>query len=325
MPGPIATTGSGRVAARSRMLAAVALAGAAALLAGCAVAGPGASQPPSDPPPAITGGEPLPLDEALLQSAGLFDAVADAGQVVRWLEPGESIAVIIGGSGAGGECIPQPHAAGLEPNAPSIVVRFDPPNPEVMCTMDFRLHGWELTLPQPIDADQPVPVRLANLQGDDGIVELELGPDDVLTAEPGGSADPQPSEIPGVSDAPDPEAIPDAQLPELTAVIDPAQEPAVAVRWIEPGVSLAVMLGGSGSEACVPQPVGAVSTGPGTIDVAFEAPSGDRDCSADLRLYGWRFMLAEAVSATLPVEVTVSGVGGTAQVTVGPDDVLDAP
>ena len=322
---PIATSTSRRVGGRrSRMLAAAALAGAAALMAGCAAGGPAAPSQPASPPTAVTGDDPVPITDARLQAPGLFDEVSAEGHAVRWVTPGESIAIFIGGSGGGGGCIPQPHAAELEGDG-AITVPFDPPDPAMACTADFTLHGWELALAEPIDADRPVPVRLVNLAGDDETTEVELGPDDVL--ETGATADPQPSEVPDSGSAPEPEPIPAAQLPDdPMSIVDIRQDPPVAVQWLEPGVSLAVLLGGSGSEHCVPQPIGATSTGPGTIEVAFEYPVGDMDCSGDLQLYGWQITLPEAVSATLPVEVTVTGAaaeGATGTFTVEPDDVLE--
>ncbi|MCH1883852.1 hypothetical protein [Agrococcus sp. ARC_14] len=309
----------------SRMLAAVVLVGAAALVTGCAIQQntPGAPSEPISPPVAIVGDDPVSIDDARLETSGLMDEVSEQGVAVRWAVPGESIAVFVGGSGSGGGCIPQPHAAGLERNAPSIVVRFDPTDPDLMCTMDFRVHGWELGLAEAVDGAQPVRVRLVNLQGDDAALDLQLGPDDLLD-EP---ADPQPSEIPDAGEAPAPTAIPAAQLPDDPG-LDPMQDPAVAVRWIDPGVSLAVLLGGSGSEQCVPQPIGATSTGPGLVELAFESTTADVDCSADFRTYGWRVTLPEAISATMPVSVTITGAGSdgaSATVTVQPDDVLELP
>lgn len=302
------------------MLAVVALAGAAALTVGCAALGPGAPSDPGSPPVAITGADPVPIEDGRLQADGLFDEVSEQGVAVRWAVPGESIAVFVGGSGSGGGCIPQPHAAGLEPDAPSVVVRFDPPEPELMCTMDFRLHGWELGLAEPIDAGAAVPVRIVNLQGDDAAVDLELAPDAVLP-DAGGTADPQPSEIPGSGEAPAPTPIPAEQLPDA-GILSADQ---VAVRWIEPGRTLAVLTGGSGIEACVPQPTGATATGPGMLEIAF-APATATTCTDDLVLYGWQVTLPEAVSATLPVEVALDGAtasGTPESVTVAPEDVIE--
>ena len=62
-----------------------------------------------------------PADDGL-QAEGLFDEVSSEGYAVRWLEPGESIAVVIGGSGGGGACIPQPHAAELGAVGAAVVV-----------------------------------------------------------------------------------------------------------------------------------------------------------------------------------------------------------
>ncbi|SDS37622.1 hypothetical protein [Agrococcus carbonis] len=307
-----------------RMLAAVALTGAAALLAGCASGGPAA--PPT--PTAGAGAGPVPLGAELLSADGLFDAVATDGVVVRWLAAGESIAVVIGGSGGGGGCIPQPHAAEAETDG-AVSVRFDPPDPAMACTADFTLHGWELGLPAPVDGNAPLAVRLVDLRGDGATTEVEIGPDDLLAApaaDPGqATADPQPSEVPPAGPMPEPSALPETLLPDVS-IVDPREDPAVAVRWLEPGVSLAVLLGGSGVEACVPQPIGATSPGPGAIHVAFEYPTGDRDCSADLHLYGWELPLAEPVSATMPVEVTITGAGAdgaAATVTLEPGDVLE--
>lgn len=310
-----------RLAARSRMLAVVALAGAATLLAGCSQpSDPASTTAPPSPSTTATGADPVTLDEAQLSESGLFDEVSANGAALRWLEPGESIAVVVGGSGGGGECIPQPHPAELEPSAPSITVHFDPPNPEVACTRDFVLHGWRLDLAQPIDADGIVPVQFMNLQGTDDVMDLRLGPDDTLLS---GPADPQPSEIPDSGAVPAPTPIPSAQLPD--AALLAADDSPLTVHWIEPGRSLAVLLAGSGTTACVPQPVGAAPTGPGSIEVTFEPAESDA-CNGEAVVYGWQVTLPAAVSATLPVEVTVRGaVEGSVEVTLEPDDVLELP
>lgn len=304
---------------RSRMLVVVALAGAA-LLTGCGV---GVQSDPGNPPgpPAIVGADPVPIAGDRLEASGLFDAVSEQTVVVRWVEPGESIAVLLGGSGGGGACIPQPHAAGLEPAAPSIVVRFDPADPEAMCTMDFTLHGWELGLAEPIDATRIVPVRLVNMSGAEEGIDLELGPDDLLDA---GTADPQPSEIPEAADAPAPEPIPSEQL-EQAGLLDQTQQ--LAVRWIEPGRTLALVVGGSSQPGCQPTPTGAVSTGPGTISIAFE-PATATTCTDDLVPHGWRITLPSTVSATMPIAVSLDGpsLSGTPErLTLEPGDVLELP
>lgn len=304
---------------RSRMLAVVALAGAAALVTACSQSSdPGSTTAPPSPPAAVSGADPVPLDAAQLAASGLFDEVSANGVALRWLEPGASIAVVVGGSGAGGECIPQPHPAELDPSAPSITVHFDPPNPEVMCTRDFVLHGWQLDLAQPIDADGVVPVQFVNLQGNDDVMDLRLGPDDLLASD---SADPQPSEIPDTDAVPAPMPIPTEELPE--ELLADAPSDSVQVRWVEPGRSLAVMLLASSTPTCVPQPVGAAPTGPGSIEVTFE-PAESTSCDGDANVYGWQITLPAAVSATLPVEVTVRGaVEQSVDVTLEPGDVLE--
>ncbi|MGC5077893.1 hypothetical protein [Agrococcus sp. DT81.2] len=307
-----------------RMLAAVALTGAAALLAACSA--PGAAPTTAPPQPSSTsaaGDAPVEITDERLQAEGLFEAVSDDGYAVRWVEVGASVAVVIGGSGGGGGCIPQPHAAELDEATEAVVVRFDPPDPAVMCTADFTLHGWELALPSEVDPNATLQVQLVNLRGDDETTEVEIGPDDIFVSGP--TADPQPSLIPdppteGTGAAPTP--IPDAQLPEPDPMVQDAY-----VRWIEPGRRLAVLLGGSGATQCVPTPIAAKNSGIAAIEVAFEFPSGDMDCSADYRLYGWAFELEEPVSATLPVEVTVTGTAAADSsivLTLAPEDVLEA-
>lgn len=306
---------------RARMLAVVVLAGALALVTGCSQpSDPGSTSAPPSPSAIVHGGDPVPLDDAQLAASGPFDEVSANGLALRWLEPGASIAVVVGGSGGGGECIPQPHPAELDPSEPSIVVHFDPPNPEVMCTRDFVLHGWQLDLAQPIDANGIVPVQFVNLQGDDDVVELRLGPDDTLTS----SADPQPSAIPDSGTVPDPTPIPSEQLPE--GLLADASSDSVQVRWVEPGRSLAVMLAAPGTATCVPQPVGAAPTGPASIEVTFE-PAERTTCDGDAMVHGWRITLPAAVSSTLPVEVTVRGAaaGAPVEVTLERGDVLELP
>ncbi|WP_347754258.1 hypothetical protein [Agrococcus sp. ProA11] len=310
-----------RHAGRSRMLAVVALAGVAALVAACSQPiGPGSTTAPPSPSTTMAGAAPVALDASELAASGLFDEVSANGAALRWVEPGASIAVIVGGSGGGGECIPQPHPAELDLGTPSIAVHFDPPNPEVMCTADFVLHGWQLDLAQPIDAGNVVPVQFVNLRGTDDVVDLRLGPDDTLLS-PG--ADPQPSEIPDSGTVPEPEPIPTEQLPE--EALAAANSNLLEVRWVEPGRSLAVLLAASGTTDCVPQPVGAAPTGPGTIEVTFER-AASASCDGEATVHGWRVTLPAAVTATLPVEVTVRGaLEGSVEVTLEPEDVLELP
>lgn len=313
------TTRTGRA---GRFAALGALTATAALLAGCA-SGPGAPSQPTSPPVAIAGADPVPLGDALLRSAGLDERVSADGIAVLWLEPGHSLAVVLGGSGAGGACIPQPGPAALDEPGASVVIRFEPPDPETMCTMDYVLHGWELALPSSADPERMRTVRLANAAGDDAVEERTIGPADVLVA----SADPAPSESPSEPVIVEPTAIDPAALPPVEEAVDPMQDPPIAVHWIEPGRSLAVLLGASGTESCVPVPVVADVTGPGTVEVRFE-PARAGECTADLRLYGWRFVLAEPMSATMPVEVSVAGVraaGDAVTIPLPPDDVIQVP
>lgn len=312
----------------ARALAAAALTGVAALLAACTAqpAAPSGSPSAPDAPPSATGTAPVPIEDDRLNDSYLFDRVSSEGVVVAWAEPGETLAVIIGGSGGGGGCIPQPQPLELDEAEPAATIRFDPPDPAMMCTADFRLHGWELALPSAIELDRVLQVSLVNLQGNDEVLELQVGPDDRL--ESGPTADPQPSLIPGSPppDAGEPTPIPEAQLPAFDEVLTEGTNPAVAVRWVEPGSTLAVLLLGSGMEECTASPVAARATGTGALEVQFEQPTHDGDCSADGRLYGWTFELAEQMPAALGVEVTVSGLsadGEDAVVQLAQDDTIE--
>ncbi|MET4098056.1 hypothetical protein ABIB37_000293 [Agrococcus sp. UYP10] len=319
-----AIASAGAPSARSRrMLALVALTGSAALLAACASPGTSPTTAPPEPSAAgDTGAAPVALADDLLQAEGLFDEVSSEGYAVRWVEPGESIAVVIGGSGGGGGCIPQPHAAELGAVGAAVVVSFDPPDAAIACTADYRLHGWGLALPMSVPVDLPTVVELVNLRGEDETTEVRIGADNLLDAGP--TADPQPSLIPEPSaEGAAPSPIPPDQLPEADVTMQDAQ-----VRWIEPGRRLAVILGGSGVAECVPTPVAARTTGISAIAVSFEFPSEPMDCSADFHLYGWQFELEEPVSGTLPAEVTVTGTTAADSSTVlalQPDDLLSAP
>ncbi|WP_413316610.1 hypothetical protein AA0Z99_08210 [Agrococcus sp. 1P02AA] len=313
---------------RSRMLAALALAGAAALTVGCAgqPAAPGAPTPTDAMVASVPGADPVPIDDARLEEAGLMDEVSEQGYALRWSEPGASIAVFVGGSGSGGGCIPQPSDASLEQGEPRILVAFESIDPAVSCTMDFRLHGWELGLADTIDDSRAVPVRLMGLQGDDDVIETELAPEQVLGDGDANGADPQPSEV---DDAPratvSPTPFDASGLPQAQSIVEGAS--ALDVWWIEPGRTLAVVMSGSGTEACVPQPIDARAAGPGAIDIAFAPAAGDT-CTDDLVVYGWQLELPSAVTATLPVQVTLSGTsdaGETVQRTLDPGDVLELP
>lgn len=319
MPSTIA-----RTTRRSRMLAAVALLGAAALVAGCASGDtdPGATMTPGVTP----GAEPVPLDDARLPGLDVFEGIQESAIAVRWATPGESLAVIVGGSGSGGECIPQPHEAGLDPSGPTIIVRFDPPNPEAMCTMDFRLHGWELVLPEPIDPSAIVPVQLVNTSDAGETIEVELGPDDLLDAGP--TADPQPSEIPDAGGATAPRRIPEGEIPEGIVAGDGSTDDAEAltVLWAQPGASLAVFLFANSAPECLPEPVAARGTGPGSLALTFEPPPIGHDCAAIGEVVGWQVQLDAPVGATLPVEVVISGLShDDSQIsrTIEPDAVFD--
>lgn len=323
---PLAWRGARARSVRFRMLGAVALAGSAALVVGCA--SPSAPGGPTSPPVAVAGADPVPLDDARLPSLDAFESGQAEGVLVRWATPGESVAVVVGGSGGGGECIIQPTGSGVDPVDESIVLRFEPPSPEVVCTADFRLHGFELALGQAVDASAVHTVRLANLDGENGVIETRLGPDDLLEA--GATPDPQPSAIPGDGTAPAPEPIPAADLPDASAAQDdPAggllEGEELAVYWLTPGTEIAVLLGDSGTADCVPTPVSATASGPGRIEVRFD-PAAGQTCTDDFVRYAWRFTLAEPTSATLPVTVAVAGTsdaGQTVEVMLEPDRTLE--
>lgn len=132
------------------------------------------------------------------------------------------------------------------------------------------------------------------------------------TDEPASSTTPSP-----IDSAPpaagDPTPIPDDD-PRLSEAMGSPTLP--VVEWAEAGTTLTVMLGGSGSSACVPTPVGATVEGDTAITVEFVPPSGEPVCTADFRIYGWEIPVAEGVDATQTVEVTVRGLQEDAEPTV---------
>ncbi|WAC66468.1 hypothetical protein OVA14_01365 [Agrococcus sp. SL85] len=160
------------------------------------------------------------------------------------------------------------------------------------------------------------------------------------SAQPGGTtaptttADPAPTEIaptetapPAPTDDGDDDAagtpIPDDRLAGLD-VMDAVSTDGAAAMWAEPGTSLAVFIGGSGSSACVPAPESA-EVEDGTIVVEFEAPDlAAISCTADFRVYGWTFPVE--VDASGPVDVRVEGLSPAddqvVELTVAPEAVL---
>lgn len=159
------------------------------------------------------------------------------------------------------------------------------------------------------------------------------------SAQPGGTtaptttADPVPTEVaptetapPVPSDGDDDAAgtpIPDDRLAGLD-VMDAVSTDGAAALWAEPGTSLAVFIGGSGSSACVPAPESA-EVEDGTIVVEFEAPDlAAISCTADFRVYGWTFPVE--VDASGPVDVRVEGLSPAddqaVELTVAPEAVL---
>lgn len=144
------------------------------------------------------------------------------------------------------------------------------------------------------------------------------------TTSPGASE--EPSDEPGSSTSPSPidSAPPAAGEPTPIPDDDPRLSEAMSaptfpiVEWAEAGTTLTVMLGGSGSAACVPTPVGATVDGETAITVEFTPPTGELVCTADFRVHGWEFPLTDGVDATQTVEVSVTGLQDGAEPTVVP-------
>lgn len=144
------------------------------------------------------------------------------------------------------------------------------------------------------------------------------------TTSPGASGEPSDEPTSSTSPSPidsappaagDPTAIPDDD-PRLSDAMGAPSFP--VVEWAEAGTTLTVLVGGSGSSSCVASPVGATVEGETAITVAFAPPSGDMMCTADFRVYGWEFPLAEGVDATQTVEVSITGLQEGAEPTVVP-------
>ncbi|GAA2174193.1 hypothetical protein GCM10009846_19210 [Agrococcus versicolor] len=133
------------------------------------------------------------------------------------------------------------------------------------------------------------------------------------TSSPGSSDEPSPEPSSTTSPSPidadppaagDPTPIPDDD-PRLSDAMGSQTFP--IVEWAEEGTTLTVMIGGSGSAACVPAPVGATVESESAITVEFTPPTGDLMCTADFRVYGWEFPLDGEVDATQGIDVTVEG------------------
>ncbi|GAA3605170.1 hypothetical protein [Agrococcus terreus] len=141
---------------------------------------------------------------------------------------------------------------------------------------------------------------------------------------------PTPTPTPSPSDSDDDmdddaTPIPDAQIAALD-VMDAVSTDGAAALWAEPGTSLAVFIGGSGSSRCVPEPDGA-EVEDGAIVVEFTAPDLSAiSCTADFRVYGWTFPIDGPVDASMPVDVRVEGLSPDAssvvELSVGPDALL---
>lgn len=144
------------------------------------------------------------------------------------------------------------------------------------------------------------------------------------TTSPGASGEPSDEPTSTTSPSPidadppaagDPTPIPDDD-PRLSDAMGAPSFP--VVEWAESGTTLTVMIGGSGSAACVPEAVGATVEGDTAITVAFAPPTGELMCTADFRVYGWEFPLTEGVDASQTVEITVTGLQEGAEPTVVP-------
>ncbi|MFC7432542.1 MULTISPECIES: hypothetical protein [unclassified Agrococcus] len=144
------------------------------------------------------------------------------------------------------------------------------------------------------------------------------------TTSPGASGEPSDEPTTSASPSPIDSAPPAAGDPTPIPDDDPRLSDAIGsqtfpiVEWAEEGTVLTVMVGGSGSSACVAAPIGATVESETAIDVEFAPPLGEVMCTADFRVYGWEFPLSGEVDATQTIEVTVAGLQEGAEPTVVP-------
>ncbi|QCR19832.1 hypothetical protein [Agrococcus sp. SGAir0287] len=144
------------------------------------------------------------------------------------------------------------------------------------------------------------------------------------TTSPGASGDPTDEPTSSTSPSPIDSAPPAAGDPTPIPDDDPRLSDAMGsqtfpiVEWAEEGTTIAVLVGGSGSAACVPSPVGATVESATAITVEFTPPDGDMMCTADFRVYGWEIPLTGEVDATQTIEVTVDGLTEQGEPTVVP-------
>lgn len=144
------------------------------------------------------------------------------------------------------------------------------------------------------------------------------------TTSPGASGEPSDEPTSSASPSPIDSAPPAAGDPTPIPDDDPRLSDAMGsqtfpiVEWAEEGTVLTVMIGGSGSAACVPAPVGATAEGDAAIAVEFTPPTGELMCTADFRVYGWELPLSGEVDATQTIDVTIEGLQEGAEPTVVP-------
>ena len=154
-------------------------------LAGCTPTPPADSDPPapSEPAPsapapsatAPTGGS-LEIDEMDDDRLALIDldAVAAGDALVLWVERGDEVGIVLGGSGSAA-CVPQPVSATMT-GATTLAVEFESnDDPNLMCTADFRLWGWEIDIDD-LGDDATLTVEVTGVG--DAPITVELGPDD---------------------------------------------------------------------------------------------------------------------------------------------------
>lgn len=136
---------------------------------------PSESAPPGDTAEPSETASPEPSTPDAIEP--LDDAVVGAqpmGVGAAWIEPGETLAVFLTGSGTA-DCVAAPVSATAS-DATTIEIERDDIDPMQACTMDLVQYGWSVPIADEVDATQEVTVRI----GQDEPEEVVVGPDDVI-------------------------------------------------------------------------------------------------------------------------------------------------
>ncbi|WP_293694974.1 hypothetical protein [uncultured Agrococcus sp.] len=155
---------------------------AAIVLAGCGANGGGEDAPTEtetetvSPEPTATEeptepegqwATPVEADDLVGEDALETEEPAD----VRWLEVGETLQIVVVGSGST-DCVPT--AIDAWTDGEQVEIEFEAADEEATCTMDLRPHVWTVTWDEPLEVEGALQLFLTNVEEDGEQYETEL-------------------------------------------------------------------------------------------------------------------------------------------------------